>query len=138
MEELRHLKPLNFLRSYFLILLLIILLDSIWLGVLQYEFIMNTLGPLMLETVKIPVAVAVYLLMPAGFVIFVSPYAKNIGRGTLFGAFFGLVLYGVFDGTNYAILANYPLTFALVDVVWGALLGACCGAVIGYLRRFDK
>jgi len=36
----------------------------------------------------------------------------------------GLCVYGVYDGTNYAIFKHYPLSFAVMDTVWGGILFA--------------
>ena len=41
------------------------------------------------------------------------------------GAVLGLVIYGVYDFTNYATLRDWPLTLVFVDVAWGAVI---CGA----------
>jgi len=38
------------------------------------------------------------------------------------GAGLGLAMYGLYDLTNYSTLTNYPLSFALTDIVWGSLL----------------
>ena len=37
-------------------------------------------------------------------------------------ALFGLVTYATYDLTNLATLEGFPLTVALVDLVWGAVL----------------
>ena len=38
-------------------------------------------------------------------------------------AFFtGLAVYGIYDFTNYAILNNYQLEFAVADTLWGGTL----------------
>ena len=34
----------------------------------------------------------------------------------------GLIIYGVYDATNYATLSQWSLSFALMDTLWGALL----------------
>ena len=40
------------------------------------------------------------------------------------GALFGLVVYGVYDFTNYATLRHWPFALTLVDVAWGTLASA--------------
>ena len=34
----------------------------------------------------------------------------------------GLLVYGVFDMTNMAILKNYPIPFLLADMAWGTVV----------------
>lgn len=36
----------------------------------------------------------------------------------------GVVIYGVYDSTNYATLTNYTASFALKDTLWGGILFA--------------
>jgi uncharacterized membrane protein len=38
------------------------------------------------------------------------------------GALFGLIVYGVYNGTNYATLKDYNVTTALTDMLWGAFV----------------
>ena len=35
------------------------------------------------------------------------------------GAIMGIVVYGIYDFTNLAILKKYPLAFAVADMAWG-------------------
>ena len=37
-------------------------------------------------------------------------------------AIIGLATYAVYDLTNYAILTDYSLSFAIMDILWGAIL----------------
>jgi len=67
-------------------------------------------------------AVAVYVIMIAAVWFFaVEPSADWLGAAGR-GAALGLAAYGIYDLTNYASLAKYPLSFALTDMTWGAVL----------------
>lgn len=35
------------------------------------------------------------------------------------GALLGFVIYGVYNGTNYATLEKYPVKTAIIDTMWG-------------------
>ena len=65
-------------------------------------------------------AVIVYIILITGLYYFVIGPNKTAKEG----AFFGLVIYGVFDFTNHAILDNYSLSLAMMDTIWGMVL---CG-----------
>jgi len=43
-------------------------------------------------------------------------------RSVLDAFFLGIVIYAVYDSTNYATLANYYLSFAILDALWGGIL----------------
>ena len=42
----------------------------------------------------------------------------------------GFVVYGIFDMTNMAILKNYPLLFAAVDMSWGTFAFIVVSAIL--------
>ena len=65
-------------------------------------------------------AFIVYIILITGLYYFVIGPNKTYKEG----AFFGLVIYGVFDFTNHAILDNYSLSLAMMDTIWGMVL---CG-----------
>ena len=77
------------------------------------------------------VAALVYLLLVLGLSLFVILPADERTSGTLLrGAVLGLVVFGVFDGTNYCLFGPkvYPADLALKDVAWGAFLCAVSAA----------
>ena len=85
---------------------------------------------------NIPAALATWALLSAGLVVFVLPRAgQSLPAAALFGALFGFLVYGVYDATNMAVLRGWPLSVAVVDVCWGALLCGGCAAVLQALSR---
>jgi uncharacterized membrane protein len=72
-------------------------------------------------------ALAAYLCMALGFVILVAPAIERLlasgmcasRAGIAIGFTFGLVLYGVFNFTNYAMFADYTPWILLQDMLWG-------------------
>ena len=63
-------------------------------------------------------AFIVYALLAYGLVHFII----KPGRSYKDAALLGLIVYGVFDFTNYAIFRNYGLPVAIMDTLWGATL----------------
>lgn len=45
------------------------------------------------------------------------------------GAIFGLVTYATYDLTNLATIKDWPLIVTIVDLAWGATIGAAVGYV---------
>jgi uncharacterized membrane protein len=132
---------MTLLKTYLLLLPILFLIDYIWLGKLMGPFYVRELGPLARSAGNgfAPVvwaAVLVYLLIPLGIVIFVLPMLPAEGfvlPALGYGLLYGLILYGVFDMTNYSLLANYSLKMAVVDICWGGFLNSTatlCAAVI--------
>lgn len=120
------------LKTYGLLVPFMLLFDLLWLGLIMKDFYANEIGELMRRsgTALAPrwgAALLVYLLIPAGLILFVRPLiGANSTSGMVFlkGATFGLVLYGVYDLTNLAILEKWTMLVTIVDIVWG---GAICG-----------
>jgi uncharacterized membrane protein len=51
------------------------------------------------------------------------------------GAVYGLVLYGVYDMSNMAVLEKWTVRMTLADMAWGCLL---CGAISTVMRLIDR
>ena len=115
------------LITILLIVLIMVALDSVYLFLTKSLFgemvakIQRTAMQFRLEG-----AVVVYLLLAIGLYYFiVKPGLSAWEAGLL-----GLVIYGTFDFTNYAILKNYDLKIAIMDTVWGSLLFAITTLVL--------
>ena len=63
-------------------------------------------------------AVIVYLLLAVALYYFIVKPGLSVWKAGLLG----LVIYGTFDFTNYAMFKNYDLKIAIMDTVWGSLL----------------
>lgn len=118
---------------------LVLVVDLIWLGVLMKPFYDAQIGELARRSgtalaPRWPAAVLVYLLIPAGIVLFVRPALgsnASVLQALGWGALFGLVVYGVYDCTNRAILDKWPLLLTIVDIGWGCVL---CGLGAAAMR----
>jgi len=115
-------------------------LDGVWLGLLMKNFYREQLSPIArLADGGIapnwPAAFIVYLLLGTGIALFVIPQAATVWSAAAFGALFGLVVYGVYDFTNYSTLRQWPFALALVDVAWGALASAAAAVAVRMVAR---
>ena len=54
----------------------------------------------------------------------------SIQDALLYGAFIGLIIYGVFNGTNYAIFDGWSSKISLVDTTWGIVNCMIASAVL--------
>ena len=115
-------------------------LDGVWLGLLMKNFYRQQLAPIVrLADGGIapnwPAAFVVYALLGTGIALFVIPRASTASLAAAYGAVFGLVVYGVYDFTNYSTLRQWPFVLALADVAWGAVASAACAAAIRIAGR---
>ena len=115
-------------------------LDAVWLGLLMKNFYREQLAPIVrLADGGIapnwPAAFVVYALLGAGIALFVIPRAATISLAAAYGALFGLVVYGVYDFTNYSTLRQWPFVLTLADTAWGALASAAAAAAVRIVAR---
>ena len=115
-------------------------LDGVWLGLLMKNFYRDQLAPIVrLADGGIaphwPAAFVVYVLLGTGIAVFVIPRAPTVSLAAAYGALLGLVVYGVYDFTNYSTLRQWPFVLVLVDVAWGMVASAACAAVVRIAAR---
>ena len=141
-----HFKGIRPMASWKLILIIapiLVATDLVWLGIVMKPFYQSEIGELARRNgaalaPRWPAGVLVWILIPTGIVLFVRPALGSQGsllQAFAWGAVFGLILYGVFDGTNRSILDKWPLRLAIVDTAWGCVL---CGVGACAMRLFEK
>ena len=122
----------KWIAAYFATLVVFCVLDFAWLGFVAKSFYQSEVGSLMLPKPNLVAAAILYVLLAAGLVVFAVLPAESLGRAAMAGAFLGLVVYGVYDLTNLAVLSGWTLRLALVDMAWGTVASAAAASV-GYL-----
>ena len=115
-------------------------LDGVWLGLLMKNFYREQLAPIARlanggMAPNWPAAFVVYVLLGTGIALFVVPRASTVSSAAVYGALFGLVVYGVYDFTNYSTLRQWPFVVVLADVAWGAVASAACATVVRMAAR---
>ncbi len=110
--------------------LVLLALDGIWLGLISKPFYVTYMKDMITLKdgsiqVNLAAAVAVYIVLILGIVVFVYPMAQGqLLKALFYGALFGLVTYGTYDFTNMALLRHWSWTLTLVDIAWGMILCA--------------
>ena len=83
-------------------------------------------------------AIPAYLAMVVAVPLFVLPRVRPEWwwqDALLWGGLFGLVLYAVYDFTAAAVLVDWDLPLALLDVGWGAALFAVATLAVAAVWR---
>lgn len=130
------------LKLFLLVLPIFLLVDLTWLGVVMKNFYSAEMGDLVRRrdggmAPRWAAALLVYLLIPGGMLLFVRPLVGPDGswlRALGWGAVYGLVVYGVYDLTNLAVLERWTVRLTVADMAWGAVL---CGLTAGWVRFLD-
>lgn len=119
------------LESWVLLLLwvgIIAVLDSAWVVVLKQLLFKKHIWSLLRDNTDRLAALIVRILLSWWLLIFVVYNSVVTHPWDVFGLgmIFGLVVYGVYECTNQAVLKDRNRTLVLADIAWGMLL---CGTV---------
>ena len=71
-----------------------------------------------------------YIFLIAGINYFIIKPRKSVNDAFLLG----IVIYGVYETTNYALLKNWSIITVIMDTLWGGLLFAFTTYIVNMLR----
>jgi len=117
--------------------IVLLILDFMWLGL----FMGNKYKTMILDiqgvemTTRIQYAIPAYILMVIGLILFVIPNIRKehlLRDSLLYGATFGIVVYGIYDFTAAAVIERWDMKLALLDIAWGGFVFFCAALVGGY------
>lgn len=130
---------LTFFKLYAGAIVVFFAIDLTWLGVVAKKFYAEQMGHLTRPDVQWGPAILFYLIYVAAIVVLcVKPGLErdSIGRAAALGALFGLAAYAAFDLTSLALLKDFPLKVAVVDLIWGTVLTATVSGVTTAIGRW--
>ena len=125
---------LKYLAVYFSFLLSLVVIDLIWLLGIAKNLYRDEMGSLMASEPKLLVGLGFYLLYALGasiFVIIPAISKQSWLYAVQYGALFGLFCYMTYDLTNLAVIRDFPVRLAFIDIVWGSAVTAA-SATISY------
>jgi uncharacterized membrane protein len=118
-------------------------MDLCWIGFIASGLYRSQIGQFMnivndRAVVNVPAALGTWVLIVTGIQVFVLPRAtqgSTVWAFLLWGALYGLVLYGVYDLTNFAVVKGWPLAITFVDMLWGGFACAMASLLMGMAGR---
>jgi uncharacterized membrane protein len=121
----------KYLIPYLTTLVVMLVIDLLWLGVIAKPLYQQGLGHLMAERPNWAAGAVFYVVFAMGLMVFaVLPHVTEVGwqKAALSGALLGAVAYATYDLSNLATLRGWPLGLSLLDMVWGSALSATSAA----------
>ncbi len=121
--------------EFLVTVLVFLVIDGVWLGLVARTFYRRHLGFLMAEKPNWAAAGVFYLLYAIGLTVFAvipGTDAASALEGLWRGALFGLVAYATYDLTNHATVRDWPAIVTGVDLAWGTTLSASVAAIATY------
>jgi len=71
-----------------------------------------------------------YIFLIFGINYFIIKPKKSVSDAFLLG----IIIYGVYETTNYALLKNWSLLTVIIDTLWGGILFAITTYIVNLLR----
>ena len=83
-------------------------------------------------------AIICFFQLAFGYTYFILPRIRDeaiVMDSLQYGAVFGLVVYAVYNLTNLSTFGKYEATTALIDILWGGILGFIVSILGAFTRR---
>ena len=121
----------------------ILIADFFWLGYIarpMYDHLRMVLNPGISKS-KLPYRIIPAILAYTVMVLSLSTLSvpnvitnkgiyQRIISAIMWGGMWGLGVYGTYDMTNLAVIQSFPTSTALIDALWGVIIGSL-GAFTG-------
>jgi uncharacterized membrane protein len=118
-------KPMAFLTLFVTTSAVFLLADALMLGFVLGPLFRSVLGDSLLDGLRLGPALGFYVLYMGGvmwFAAWPAFRAADPSQALLNGAVLGLVAYGTYELTSWAIMRNWSATMVAADMVWGAVV----------------
>jgi uncharacterized membrane protein len=112
--------------------IVMIIIDAFYLSLMSNYFnaLVNKIQGSPIQF-KLSGAIACYILLVLGLNYFIIQENKSLLSAFLFG----IVIYGVYETTNYTIINKWEKTAVIMDTLWGGVLFATTTGIVYKLRR---
>ncbi|MFY7729916.1 MAG: DUF2177 family protein [Flavobacterium sp.] len=111
--------------------ILLIAIDFVYLGLIRSHFskqIQAVQGsPMKINYLGVAIC---YIFLIVGLNYFIIKPRKSVSDAFLLG----LIIYGVYETTNYALLSNWSLLTVIIDTLWGGVLFASTTYLVHFIR----
>jgi len=113
--------------------IIMIIMDSIYLSYMS-DYFKNQVKIVQKSPLKLNIigAIICYIFLVLGLYYFIISKNESILNAFLFG----LVIYGVYEYTNYALLENWLFQTTLLDTAWGGILFAFTTFLVYQIKKY--
>ena len=127
--------------TWLIVLVAVAILDGIWITMngKMYSALYTRVQCGKPMRVKLDGAVLTYVFLATVMIVFLPPLVKSTDRSLLASfktaGLLGACIYGIYNFTNLATLADYSLKAAMIDTLWGMTLFTIVGWLIAIFGR---
>lgn len=122
------------MKNFIIALIVYLILDAFWLGIFMKGFYFRGFGDMARKEgnslkPNILASVLSYIILAVGMAVIVFPNAHTLDKAILYGAIYGLAVYGIYDMTNMATLKGWTWKLSLIDLLWGIVASTIVSVV---------
>ena len=112
--------------------IVLVLIDFIYLSLIS-KYYQNQIKKVQGTPMKVNYlgAAICYVFLVIGLYYFIIKPHKSMQDAFLFG----LVVYGVYETTNYALFSNWSIITVFIDTLWGGILFALTTGIINKIKK---
>lgn len=113
-------------------------IDMTWIRLIMGSFYranMQTFFRFEMQGIHQFFGIFVWFLLVLGLMYFVLPQVATLQAALFGGLVFGLVVYGVYDLTNFVVIKNWSLQLLFVDLAWGCFINSAMAGLIFWLNQ---
>lgn len=117
---------------------LVLTIDFIWIKLVmldQYNSLIYNVQNKPLSLRFIPTMLS-YITIILPIVLFVIPKLtpqRRVLNSLVYGGIMGVLMYGMFSFTNYALIQDWSFSVVLLDTIWGGVLYSLVSLLTSYL-----
>jgi len=118
---------INELKKIIIMIFVMLALDGVYMYIMGKTFTDMIMTIQRVSMIFRPLgAFLCYILLSIGLYYFIVRKNRSIEEAFLLG----VVIYGVYDSTNYATLKKWRPEFAAIDTLWGGILFALTSGIV--------
>jgi uncharacterized membrane protein len=120
-------------KSLLLSGIILLLIDSIYIN-LSKKYFINQIQRIQNKKPKLNYIgiILCYIFLIIGINYFIIKPSKSISDAFILG----IVIYGVYETTNYALLENWSFLTVIMDTLWGGILFALTTYIMIKLQKY--
>lgn len=113
--------------------IILLLIDSIYIN-LSKKYFINQIQRIQNKKPKLNYIgiILCYIFLIIGINYFIIKPSKSISDAFILG----IVIYGVYETTNYALLENWSFLTVIMDTLWGGILFALTTYIMIKLQKY--
>jgi uncharacterized membrane protein len=115
--------------------IIFVIIDFFYLNMIK-QYFKNQIEKVQKTPLKVNIlgTLLCYVFLIFGLNYFIIQPKRSVSDAFLLG----IVIYGVYETTSYALLSNWSFLTVIIDTLWGGALFAITTFIINQIRKFTK